>query len=184
MKKAPKISIALLIITVGLTFYYFLGDEYIFRLTERQIQEKLNKNLPLTKSYLFIFQVTLDNPRVTLTNGSKRVGAGIDVILNIQIGNEPKPLRGSLDVSGIVSYASDKGQFFLADSVIENLTFEGIPVKYTEKVNSVLKKAIMAYLAERPIYTLSVSDVKQAAARLVLKDVIIQNSELVVTLGI
>jgi hypothetical protein len=184
MKKATIILIALLIITAGLTFYYFSEKEYVFRLTESQIQEKLNKNLPLTKSYLFIFQVTLDNPRVTLTNGSKRVGAGLDVILNIQIGNESKPLSGSIDVSGGVKYLPDKGQFFLTDSVIENLKVEGVPAKYTEKVNSVLTKALAIYYAEHPIYSLRASDVKQAAVRLVLKDVIIQNSELVVTLGI
>ncbi len=40
------------------------------------------------------------------------------------------------------------------------------------------------YYEENPIYTLRVTDAKQAAARMVLKDVIIENKELVVTLGI
>jgi hypothetical protein len=51
------------------------------------------------------------------------------------------------------------------------------PEKYTEKVNSILTRAIEEFYADHPIYTLKTTDVKQAAARIVLKDVMIGNKE-------
>jgi len=166
------------------TLYYFSGKEYVFRFTENQLQEKLDTKLPLTKSYFIIFQVTLDHPRITLINGSKRVNAGLDIILNIRLNNEKRPLGGSLDVSGGVIYLPDKGQFFLTDPLIENLSIQGIPENFTEKANIVLTKALAEFYTAHPIYTLRRTDVKRAVAKLVLKDVVIEKNELVATLGI
>ena len=184
--KKPVIIILLLFIfaVVGGAFYYFSGKEYVYRFTESQIQEKLSTKLPFTRTFLFIFQVTLDHPRVSLANNSQRMSAGLDVVLDIRVGNDAKPLGGTLDVSGGIKYVPERGEFFLTDPVIERLVFQGIPDKYLEKVNLVLARALTAYFAERPIYALSVANTKQLAARLVLKRVVVENHELVVTLGI
>ena len=184
MKKIVIGLIVLVVVTLGGAFYYFSGKEYQFRFSANQIQEKLNTKLPLTKSYLLIFQVTLDNPRVALEDGSRRVKAGLDIILNIWAGKEPKPLGGSVDVSGGIRYSSQTGEFFLTDPIIEHLAIQGIPDLYTQKVNSVLTKALAEYYASHPIYSLTATDTQQAAAKLVLKDVIVEKGELVVTLGI
>ena len=171
-----KVGIAIAIILIAAvigTYFYFSGKEYIFRFSETQIQEKLAEKLPLTKKYLLIFEVTLDNPRVTLTNGSDRVTAGLDIILNIWINKNPTPLGGAIDASGGVKYVSERGDFFLTDPVIERLAIQGIPDKYTEQVNKILTKALNEYYETHPIYTLKPTDVKNAAARLILKNVII-----------
>lgn len=183
-KSAIVIMILLVVAATGGAFYYYAGKEYIFRFTESQLQEKLNAKLPLTKSYLFIFQVTLDHPRVKLANGSDRVAAGLDVLLNIRIGDEQQPLGGTLDVTGSVKYVPERGEFFLTDPAVEHLAVQGVPDKYAEKVNSVIAAALAGYFADHPLYTLQVSDTKQAAAKLVLKNVAVENRELVVTLGI
>ena len=166
------------------TYYYYSGKEYVVRLTESEIQGKLEEKLPLTKTYLFIVEVTLNNPRVLLEDGPGRVGAGLDVIFNITLDKNPKPLGGTVDVSGGVVYLSERGEFFLADPVIENLKVQGIPQAYTDKVNKALTKALAEYYREHPIYTLRLTDMKQAAARMVLRDVKVENRELVITLGI
>ncbi len=59
-----------------------------------------------------------------------------------------------------------------------------MPEKYTDKVNKALTKALASYYATHPIYTLKTTDTKQAAVKLVLKDVYIENKELVIKLGI
>lgn len=176
----------LIILAVGAvgTFLYFQGKEYTFRFTEAELQEKLAERLPLHKTYLFVFEVVLDNPRLELIEGSDRVNAGLDVTLNIKINDEPLPLGGKLDVSGGVRYEAPDGQFFLTNPVIENLSVQGVPAKYTDRVNSVLTKAIGDYYSDRPIYTLNDSDVRTAAAKLVLKNVVVKESILIVTLGI
>lgn len=166
------------------TYLYFQGKEYTFRFTEAEIQEKLAERLPLRKTYLFIFEVVLDDPRLELIEGSDRVNAGLDVTLNIRINDEPLPLGGELDVSGGIRYYAAEGQFFLADPVIENLNVQGVPSKYTDRVNTILAKAIGEYYLDRPIYTLSSSDVKTATARLLLKSVVVEERVLIVTLGL
>jgi len=183
MKKVA-IAFAILIALLAGTYYYFSGKEYVVRISESDIQDKLEEKLPLTKTYLFIIQVTLNNPRVNLKNGSNKVGAGLDVVFNITLNKNPKPLGGTVDVSGGVRYLSEKGQFFLTNPAIESLTVQGIDPKYTDKANKALTKALAEYYKNNPIYTLRVNDLKQAAAKMVLKDVVVENQELVITLGI
>ena len=177
------LGVVLAVAAVG-TYLYFDGREYVFRFTEPQLQEKLAERLPIRKTYLFIFEVVLDNPRLSLINGTDRVNAEIDAALNVFINDMPLSLGGELDVSGGVRYDQIDGQFFLTDPVIENLNIQGIPGRYSERANNVLTKALGEYYADRPIYTLRETDAKQAVAKLLLKDVIVQNRELVVTLGI
>ncbi len=178
-----SIVVILLMITLG-AYCYFSGKEYVFTFSEKQLYEQLSSKLPLTKKYLFIFEITLNNPRVNLINGSNRVTAGLDVGLNIWINKAPKSLGGTLDASGGIQYVKEDGAFFLTDPIIENLAVQGIPQKHLKKVNQVLTKALTEYYEAHPIYTLKPTDVKKAAARLVLKNVIIENQQLVITLGI
>ena len=174
------------IVLVGLVgaYFYFEGREYEFRFSEDDLRSRLSERLPVEKTYLSIFQVVLDSPRNTLIEGSDRVQAGLDVTLNIMINEEPVPLGGSIDASGGVRYDPTEGEFYLTDPIVERLAVQGVPAKYTDKVNSVLTKAIAEYYEDRPIYTLRDSDVKQAAAKLVLKSVVAQDRLLVVTLGV
>jgi hypothetical protein len=169
---------------VALGAYYFSGKEYEIRLTEEQIRAKLSERMPIRKDYLIIFEVILDNPRVSLVDGTNRIAGGLDVVLNIGLKSEKLPLGGTLDVSGGVRYEPDTGRFFLTEPVIERFAVQGVPEQYTEKVNKVLTKALGEYYSNHPIYTLSAFDLKQGAARLLLKSVVIESKQLVITLGI
>ena len=185
MKKVVIVAaVVILIVLFAGTYYYFSGKKYVVRLTESDLQSKLEENLLLTKTYFFIIQVTLNNPRVHLKNGSSKVDAGLDDIFNITLNKHSKPLGGSVDVSGGILYLAKKGQFFLTDPVIENLTVQGIAPKYIRNAKNALTKALAEYYKNNPIYTLRVIDAKQVVAKMVLKSVIIENKELLVTLGI
>lgn len=172
----------LLIITAG--YLYFINKDYVITITDSQIQEKLAEKFPLTKTYLFIIDVTLTNPRVELKNGSDRVNAGLDLQLNIKVNDSSEPLGGSVDVSSGIIYQPEQGAFYLADPVIDELTVQGIPVQYIEKVTTALTKALTKYYDSHPIYKLKASDAKQMAARLVLQDVVVADKALKVTLGL
>lgn len=177
-------SIIVFAILAAASYIYFSGKGYTVNIPEARLKEKLGEKLPLTKTYLFILEVTLGNPRVSLAEGSRKIDVGLDVVLNIKINRGLKPLGGSIDMSVGVRYEPEKGQFFLTDPVIENLKIQGIPDKYTDTADRALSKAISGYCETNPIYTLKTSDIKQAAAKLVLKDVYIHNKELVIKLGI
>jgi hypothetical protein len=180
-----KYILALLVVLgAGATAFFLTQDQQVvIRLSEDQLLKAVEKKLPFEKTYLVLFDVTLDNPRITLVDGSERVQAGLDVAVEIRLGNKP-PLRGSTDISGNVRYVPEEGEFYLVDPDIETLSIEGIPMAYTDKIDEVMTKALGAFFKTRPIYTLKESDTKQAAAKLVLKDVAVENSELVLTLGL
>lgn len=184
MKRVVYFIIVLLIVGLGAAYMYFSGKEYIIKIPESEIQEKMAEKLPITKSYFFIFQITLENPRVVLENASNRVNGGLDIVLNIKINKNPTPLGGSLDMSGGVKYEKELGAFFLTDPIIENLSVQGVPAEYTDKVNSAVTKALHEYYSQNPIYTLSSINGKEAATKMVLKNVVVENKELVITLGI
>ncbi len=184
MKKLVLLTgIVLMLLAVG-AYYYFSGKVYVIRLTESQLKVKLEDKLPITKTYFFIIQVTLDNPRVHLVNGSNRVSAGMDVEFNIKLNKSLKPVGGKVDVSGGILYSPEKGKLYLTDPVIEKLQIRGIPEQYANKINKALTKALEKYYSEHPIYTLKSTDIKQAVAKAVLKSVKIENKELIITLGI
>lgn len=184
MKKRTWVFAALLCLVLFGTYSYFVGKEYEIRISEDQIREKLNAKMPIRKDYLLILEVVLDNPRVALEDGTNRVAGGLDLVLNIGLKSEKLPLGGAIDISGQVRYEPDAGQFFLADPVIEKFAVQGIPERYTEKVNQVLTKALDEYYSSHPIYTLNALDLKQGAARLLLKHVVVESKHLIITLGI
>lgn len=183
MNKKVLVVVTIVVMLMAGMYFYFSGKEYTVRISESEIREKLDEKLPITKSYFFIIQITLENPRILLENGTKRVNVGLDLLLNITVGKNPKPLDGTVDVSGGVKYENEKGEFFLTNPVIENLGIQGIPDQYLSKVNSALTKALAKYYQDNPIYTLRLTDGKQAAIHMILKDVVIENKELVITLG-
>ncbi len=184
MSKAIWIVALVVLIAMGAAYFFFVGKEYQVILTEEQIREKLEARLPITKRYFLIIELTLSNPRVDLENGSNRVLAGLDAVLNIKINNNPIPLGGTVDASAGVTYVPEEGQFFLVDPVVENLGIQGIPAKWQTKVNEAASKALAEYFEVNPIYTLKRANLKQAAARAVLKNVVVENNQLVITLGI
>ena len=180
-----KAIIALLaLICAGGVAYYLLQDrQFEIRLSEDQLLEALEKKLPFQKTFLIVFDVDLDNPRIKLVEGSDRVQAGLDVTVNVRLGNK-RPINGSADVSGHVRYAPEQGEFYLVKPEIESLSIEGVPTDYAERIDETLTKALASFFKTRPIYRLKETDTKQATAKLVLKDVAVEKGDLVLTLGL
>jgi len=183
-KRNFVVLLAVFIAVILGAYLYYSGKEFVVRISEAQIQDRINQKLPFNRSYLLIFEVGLDRPRVNLIENSNRVRAGLDLTLNISVGTAQLRLGGSLDASGGLKYVADRGEFFLSDPMIESLQVQGIPAKYIDRVRMVLIKALTEFYGEHPIYTLNFFDLKQAATRLVLKDVAVKDKELVITLGI
>ncbi|MES2048484.1 MAG: DUF1439 domain-containing protein [Pseudomonadota bacterium] len=184
MKKIVVVSALILCTMLGAGYWYLSGKDFFLYFTEAQLQEKLNAKLPLTKTYLMIFNITLDKPKLHLVNGSNKIQMGLDVAINLNVVGEAKFLGGMIEVSGGVAYVPENAQFFLIDPVVENLAVAGMPQKHEEKVRLALSKALATYYAGHPLYQLKSTDTKQAAAKLVLKSVVVENQQLVLKMGI
>jgi hypothetical protein len=184
MKRILLMILVILLLLAGGTFYYFSGRQYVYTFSENQIREKLADRLPFKRTYLFFFDVTLDNPRVSLADESGRISAGLDITLGIRIGGQPVPLGGTIDVAGRLDYRADEAAFYLADPEIENFFIQGLPQEYAGKVSKVLADGLRDYFSNHPVYSLRDGRSRDLAARLVLKDVVVRDHMLVVTLGL
>ncbi|MFA6986659.1 MAG: DUF1439 domain-containing protein [Arenimonas sp.] len=140
MKRGLAALALVLVVAAASAYYYFFGREYVFRLTEAQLQQRLEESLPIARSYL--------------------------------------------DVEGGIKYVPVQGQFFLTDPVIERLELQGVPPKHAGSARAAMTRAIAEYYSTHPIYSLKATDVNQAAARLMLRDVIVERQTLVLTLGV
>lgn len=164
-------------------YWYFSHQDYQLRISAEQIKEKLSERLPLTKSYLVIFQLTLDHPRVVLEPGSNRIAIGLDATLMTQ-GNAAKSLSGTIDVSSGIKYIAQEGAFFLTEPRIDKIDIQGLSGKYMTKLHMFLEGVMAEYYQTHPVYKLNASETKQATARRVLKDIVVDGREVVIKLGL
>ncbi len=184
MKKIISVIGIFLVLVLAGVYFYFSGKEYVVEIPEAEIRAKIAEKIPLTKSFLLIFRVDLKNPRIELVNGSNRINGGFDVVLNIRLGKEAKNLGGSLDISGGVRYVPESGEFYLNDPIIENLSVTGIPNIHEKSVTKGLSKILSEFYAEHPIYTLDGFKAKESAVKMILKNIVVEEKSLVITLGI
>ena len=154
------------------------------RFSGATLQERLRARLPVTNTYLAIYQITLDNPHVSLRNGTDRANFSLDVAVDLHIANETKALEGLLDVSSGIKYVADRGALYLTDPFIERQALQGVPDNYAQSTRKALNMALAEFLAGRPIYLQVTGDGRQPPQRLNLEGVVIEDSELVVTLGV
>ena len=176
--------IGILILLAGGAYFLFKDNTVTLKFTEPELRQKLEEKMPFSEDYLFIFNVTLENPRIDLIEGSDRVAGGLDAVLNIAIGDSDVPINGALDVSGAMRYAPEEGAFYLTDPRIETVQLRGVPDGFANRANNALSEALREFYRERPIYVLSEEDMRQRTAKMVLRDVIVKDETLHVTLGL
>lgn len=184
MRKLLLAMLGLLLMGAGLTYWHLHGRAYELRLTEEELRSRLQEHMPYKRSALVIFEITLDHPRLRLFEQGNRIATGIDLSLNILVGDERKPLGGSVDVETGLRYDASKGNFHLTAPKIDRLEVQGIPLTYRSQANAAVAKALEEFFARYPVYTLHNTDLKQLTTRLVLRDVNVTGGDLVLTLGI
>ncbi|MDR3323772.1 MAG: DUF1439 domain-containing protein [Zoogloeaceae bacterium] len=158
-----------------------MSGDHVFRISQDSLQTKLREKLPVTKSYLRIFQVTLENPRVALHEGSDRIHLGLEVAVRIL--NAPEPLRGEIDVSGGLRYDHPQGAFYLVTPTLERMNLHNLPEQYREPAHTVLSGLLTEYCATHPLYVLDAKKRDQTPENMQLKNVRVENGELALTFG-
>lgn len=169
------------ILALTLAGFFFLSRQtYVIELSQEELQAHLDKGFPLKKGVL-IFNLQLTDPKVTLKNGSDRIHFSMNVGTNIRIdGITPK---GTAAVVTRLRYVPEQGEFYLSDPEValhlDSMTGDNL-VKMNEIANVLLKE----FSAQRPLYRLKDSDLKQGVARAILKDVRVEGGALKIHLGL
>jgi len=163
-------------------WWYFTNAGLRISISEEQILERLNQKLPLRKTYLYVFEVTYDSPRVELVEASERINAGLDISVKINFLSDSTPLLGKIDASAGIRYEPTEGAFYLTDANIEALDLEGLPREWTAKGRDLVGQGIHSYFEEHPIYRLTDREAHRAA-RAVLQNLTIGQDKVVLHLG-
>ncbi|WP_323844867.1 DUF1439 domain-containing protein [Microbulbifer magnicolonia] len=183
MARIIAVLVAALLALAIAGYLFYSGKEYSIRIPEAEIQQNLEKGLPITRQYLAIFELTLDNPRVDLRPDSGRIAAGLDLSLKIMAVDDSRTFSGTVDISGLPQYVAGKGEFYLEDLKIDLLALPDLPERQLERLRLVIEAALSEYYSRHPIYTLKRGKLRQLAARLALKEVSVDGDDLVLTLG-
>lgn len=184
MKRYLISTICFVALALAGTFFYFKGRRYEVVITQTQIDEALQKRFPVEKSYLLIFGVTYSNPKVKLLPDANRIEIGLDTELNGKILGESKRLGSSILITTAIDYRNETQQFFLSEPQITNFALQGIPQEQLAKVTKFVSETVRANIQLYPVYTLRAKNAKMAAAKLLLKNVEVRNTEIHVTLGL
>jgi len=182
--KALVAGAILVVLATAAAYFLLRGETYEIRLTEQQIQERLDQKFPITRKYLLIFDVTYSNPKVHLIEDSDRIQFSLGTELTFPLGSERKIVNGDSQVTAGLRYDPDSYEFRLADPQIDRMDIQGIPPALQAKSEAYTKAVALEVLERYPIYTIRPTDIKKAAARVILRKVVVQNGQLVITLGL
>lgn len=147
----------------------------IINIPQSTIQDALDEKFPVDKNVV-VARITLSSPEVYLKDPC--IGMKMMYVGNLM----EKEVQGDLDVNGHLVYR--KGAFYLDDFKIVNFTVNEKEFSSEGKLKKIVMKILKNYMDGYPVYRLKQSDFKQSLAKLLLKDVVIFNDELVVTIGL
>ncbi len=176
------IGLALVACLTTAALYGLRDKTYTLTFTQGEIQQRLESAFPMEKTFLGFLNIKIQNPRVILQDGSKRIGFQADEISNLNWNG--KPLCATALMSGELRYDATLGQIFLDDFRIDAIKAEGLKEEYASQLKSTATQLAQEYLKRRPVYTLTDTDLKIQAARLLLKNVTVEKGMVRVVLGL
>jgi hypothetical protein len=150
------------------------------RVSRDEIQRRLDRAFPVNQEFL-LTRVVLEHPRVILTNGSDRIGVGLDVRVEIPILG---PRSGSVTVSGGIDYRREQKAFFLLDPKLEQVNVEGLTAEQLGLVKGPLESVARGALTVLPIYELKQRNLGESVAERVLRKVWIKDGSVYAELGL
>ncbi len=198
MSRTPAQRIKIVAIVIGITLAVIVASAVVavvvlrgrtvnIRITEQQIQQTLDKEFPITKTYTLIVvnvDVTFANPRVVLEEGSDRIGAGVDWVITLHLRDGPQSYGAAVDVTFGIDFNPETGELFLTDMQFERMDLPGIPARYLSMVQTAATTVAQKVLNVIPVYQLTAEDTKTTIAKLILKGVTVHDGTLIVTLGL
>jgi hypothetical protein len=112
-KRAVAIALAVILVLLAGSFFYFKGRPYKIVITQSQIDDALSKQFPVTKPVLVFFEITFSHPAVTLLPEDQRVR--VNLVAEVKLSGKTQALSGSAQLTARVNYLPDTQEFFLDD---------------------------------------------------------------------
>ena len=142
-------TVATLLITGLLTACGYADGKLTLDFSAQQIQEAIAPKFPAENCPLPITCIKLQNPKVTLADGSDRLTMTFDTAVSL-LG---QPTTGTAVVSAKPRYQASTGEIYLDDSRIENLVFQGVQAKVLDAITQYGSVVAKQSLERTPIYS-------------------------------
>jgi Protein of unknown function (DUF1439) len=171
--------VLILLAGVGWLLLQRFNPEMSIDVSQDELQKRLVEKFPVKNCSMLVACIELDRPKITLVEGSDRIGFAASLVL--MFGERQFP--GQVALNGKVRYARDEGEFFLDEIAIDQFEIAGLPTEFADFVRKRGPSVLGAVLASRPVYSLKGDSTKTALAKLALRDVKVANGLLRITFG-
>jgi hypothetical protein len=182
MKKVWLFTL-LIAVVVGFSAYrYFTASAITIRLNQHEIDTILAKKFPLKKTHWKIVTITYSDPKATFVPESNQVR--ISVKASIITGIPPFEHKSEANTTVLTGlrYDAEAKTVMLHNAVCEDLQLPGIPEKYEQLTKEALNLTSVTCFEKIPIYELKARNRSQNIARMVLRDLKVDQDQLVFTL--
>jgi len=157
-----------------------MGDRTV-RVTEAQIQEKLNEKLAVPFSLLKIFNVNLSNSIVKFDQASGRMQTTLNTHLDSPLLKES--LDGKVAISGKLRFDAATQSVVLDEPLIDNLHFPDLDGKYADIFTAFSKTIGSQMLNGLTLYQVKPEDLTVGGTHYQPKDMQITSQGLQITLS-
>lgn len=156
------------------------AERRIVSLTPKQLTAQLAARFPQRNCLLALACVTLSDPVVRLRQGDPRIF--VVTRASPDFGAQPVT-AGVVEVAGKPRYEASGGAFYIDAPEILRMEFPGLPQAYVATATDLSRRLLVDYLRQTPVWVLDERDAQQALAKLVLRDVAVQDGMLRFTIG-
>lgn len=163
----------------SLLLFSITVQAYEVRLTEQQLQQQLDRQMPLSQRQGMLM-LTLSNPTLDLLPSGNRLSLQTNAVIATSIGLQSS---GQLTVEGKIRYDKASYSFFIEEPVIRKLDIDGLAPALQPQLLALAQKALTPALTEQPVYTLSDQDVTQVMARMMLQSLTITETEVLLVMS-
>jgi Protein of unknown function (DUF1439) len=151
------------------------------RFTPAELEAKLVERLPLRRTFLSLFDVELDRPKIGLDATEGRISAGFD--LGLRSALSARVLNGTVRFSGTPRYDAATRSIVLDRARIEQLDLVGLPQGMRDRLVDVATLVAKDVLEQRPLYTLKPEQLRWAGTPMAPRGIRIADDRLVIDLA-
>ncbi|MFT4607232.1 MAG: hypothetical protein ACI9V8_001287 [Urechidicola sp.] len=157
-----------------------LAFSYTLKLSEADIQERVDGMMPLEKKKFFVTTI-LTNPLIDLVETTNELGLSTDVGVKVPgniVGN------GEVSFSGTLRYDNDSGSLYFDNLKVVSLDVKKVPPDSLPKIKKLLEFIAKKFLAKNPVFTFRDDNLKHRLAESTLKSISVENEMLIIELGL
>jgi len=144
---------------------------------------------PIEKMTLGMLKIIVTGPDTILVPTSDKIGLKADVAVkppdlgNI-FGGGGEQYKGTVHIEGDVDYVPAEGKFYFTNGSVRDMEVAALPAEYKQPVLALLNEIARENLAKVELMTLNEADLKERAAKYLLKKVKVKAGALEVTIGL